>query len=449
MNKIKLIGILFLFALTAQAQGIIDEVIWVVGDEAILRSEVEEERLRAQYEGQPINGDPYCVIPEQLAIQKLFLHQAIIDSVEANESSVSHQVDMRLNYYINQIGSKEKMEEYFRKTSTEIREEMMTTVRNQMIIQQMQQKLTSDIKPTPAEIRRYYNSLPMDSLPMMPAQVEVQILSFEPPVPVEETERVKSRLREFTERVQSGKADFSMLARLYSEDTESAKRGGELGFVGRGQLVSEFADVAFNLNDPKRVSRIVQTEYGYHIIQLIEKKGERINCRHILLRPRISATDKVNALQRLDSIRQRIMADSLLFEQAVIRFSQDKNTVMNAGLMINPNTGSSRFEYQDLAPEIAKQIYNLKEGDISQPFVMMDQAKNREVCAIVRVKKKLDVHRANLTDDFQEIKGMLERKLSEEFIHDWILKKQKTTFVQIDPEWQNCDFEYPNWIHSN
>ena len=447
MNKIKLIGILFLFALTAQAQGIIDEVIWVVGDEAILRSEVEEERLRAQYEGQPINGDPYCVIPEQLAVQKLFLHQAIIDSVEANESSVSHQVDMRLNYYINQIGSKEKMEEYFRKTSTEIREEMMTTVRNQMIIQQMQQKLTADIKPTPAEIRRYYNALPMDSLPMMPAQVEVQILSFEPPVPVEETERVKSRLREFTERVQSGKADFSMLARLYSEDTESAKRGGELGFVGRGQLVSEFADVAFNLNDPKRVSRIVQTEYGYHIIQLIEKKGERINCRHILMRPRISATDKVNALQRLDSIRQRIIADSLLFEQAVIRFSQDKNTVMNAGLMINPNTGSSRFEYQDLAPEIAKQIYNLKEGDVSQPFVMMDQTKNREVCAIVRVRKKTDIHRANLTDDFQEIKGMLERKLSAEFIHDWILKKQKTTFVQIDPEWRNCDFEFPGWVH--
>ena len=447
MNKIKLIGILFLFALTAQAQGIIDEVIWVVGDEAILRSEVEEERLRAQYEGQPINGDPYCVIPEQLAVQKLFLHQAIIDSVEANESSVSHQVDMRLNYYINQIGSKEKMEEYFRKTSTEIREEMMTTVRNQMIIQQMQQKLTADIKPTPAEIRRYYNALPMDSLPMMPAQVEVQILSFEPPVPVEETERVKSRLREFTERVQSGKADFSMLARLYSEDTESAKRGGELGFVGRGQLVPEFADVAFNLNDPKRVSRIVHTEYGYHIIQLIEKKGERINCRHILMRPRISATDKVNALQRLDSIRQRIIADSLLFEQAVIRFSQDKNTVMNAGLMINPNTGSSRFEYQDLAPEIAKQIYNLKEGDVSQPFVMMDQTKNREVCAIVRVKKKTDIHRANLTDDFQEIKGMLERKLSAEFIHDWILKKQKTTFVQIDPEWRNCDFEFPGWVH--
>ena len=436
-------------SLGVQAQGVIDEVIWVVGDEAILRSEVEDERLRAQYEGQQIKGDPYCVSPEQMAIQKLFLHQAELDSVEANESTVSHQVDMRMNYYINQIGSKEKMEEYFRKPSSEIREEMMTVVRNQMTIQQMQQKLTSNIKPTPAEIRRFYLDLPPDSIPMMPAQVEVQILSFEPPVPVEETERIKQRLREFTERIQSGSADFSMLARLYSEDTESAKHGGELGFVGKGTLVPEFAEVAFNLNDPKRVSRVVQTEYGYHIIQLIEKKGDRINCRHILLRPRISATDKVNAIERLDSIRQLILADSIQFEQAVIRFSEDKNTVMNAGLMINPNTGSSRFEYQDLAPEIAKQIYNMNEGDVSQPFVMMDQQKNREVCAIVMLKKKTDVHRANLTDDFQTIKSMLEAKKGEELLHDWIIQKQKTTFIQISPEWQGCDFEYPGWIHNN
>lgn len=435
-------------SLTLSAQNnVIDEVIWIVGDEAILRSEVEEERLRAQYEGQQIAGDPYCVIPEQIAIQKLFLHQAEIDSVVANESSVSHQVDMRINYYISQIGSKEKMEEYFRKTSSEIREEMMTSVRNQMIIQQMQQKLTEHIKPTPAEIRRYYNSLPQDSIPMMPAQVEVQILSFEPPVPVEETERIKSQLRDFTERVNSGKADFGMLARMYSEDTESAKRGGELGFVGKGQLVSEFADVAFNLNDPKRVSRIVQTEYGYHIIQLIEKKGERINCRHILLRPRVSSVDKQNALQKLDTLTQQIRNGEISFEQAIIRYSEDKNTAMNAGIMTNPNTGSNRFEYQDLAPEIAKQIYTMQEGDVSAPFVMMDPTKNKEVCAVVKLRKKTDVHRANLTDDFQTIKGMLEQKQSNEFLHNWILQKQKATFIQIDPEWAGCDFEYPGWIH--
>jgi peptidyl-prolyl cis-trans isomerase SurA len=400
--------------MTAQ-NNIIDEVIWIVGDEAILRSEVEEERLRAEYEGQELKGDPYCIIPEQMAIQKLFLHQAELDSITVNESTVSHQVDMRLNYYISQIGSKEKMEEYFRKTSSEIREEMMTAVRNQMIIQQMQSKLTENIKPTPAEIRRYYKTLPEDSLPMMPAQVEVQIISFEPLVPAEETERIKARLREFTERVTSGSAQFSMLARMYSEDTESAKRGGELGFVGRGQLVDEFAEAAFALNDPKKVSRIVHTEYGYHIIQLIEKKGDRINCRHILLRPRISDEDKSRSLQRLDSIKQLIDTGALDFNRAVMLYSQDKNTAMNAGVMINPNTGSSAFEYKDLAPEIAKLVYTMHEGEISQPFTMMDETKNREVCAIVRVKKKTDVHRANLEDDFQTIRSMLEQKLSAEF----------------------------------
>ena len=446
-SKILVIGY-WLLAIGCLAQdNIIDEVIWVVGEEAILRSEVEEERLRAQYEGQPIPGDPYCVIPEQLAIQKLFLHQAELDSIEANESSVSSQVDMRMNYYISQIGSKEKMEEYFRKTSSEIREEMMTAVRHQMIIQQMQSKLTESIQPTPAEVRRYFNSLSIDSLPTIPAQVEVQILSIQPPVPIEETERIKSQLREFTERVTSGNADFSMLARLYSEDTESAKRGGELGFVGKGQLVSEFADVAFNLTDPKRVSRVVETEYGFHIIQLIERKGERINCRHILLKPRVSYMDKQNAITRLDSIRSLIMADSLSFELAVARFSEDKATMMSGGTMTNPNTGASKFEYQELPPEIARQIYNMKEGDISTPFTMIDRTKNKEVCAIVRLKTKRDSHKANLTDDFQTIRDMLTQKLSAETIDKWIRQKQKEIYVHIDPNWRGCDFQYPNWVH--
>ena len=430
------------------ADNVIDEVIWVVGDEAILRSEVEEERIRAQYEGHQIPGDPYCYIPEQLAVQKLFLHQAELDSVVVSESTISHQVDMRMDYYISQIGSKEKMEEYFRKTSSEIREEMMTSIRNQMTIQQMQSKLTQHIKPTPADIRRYYNSLPADSLPIIPAHVEVQVISFEPIVPQEEIDRVKGQLREFTDRVMSGRTDFAMLARLYSEDTESAKHGGELGFVGKGQLVSEFADVAFNLNDPKRVSRIVQTEYGYHIIQLIEKKGDRINCRHILLRPRVSATDKVKSLEKLDSIRSLIVDSAkLTFEQAVIMYSQDKNTVMNAGLMTNQTTGGTQFEFQDLPTDVAKQVYTMQEGEVSQPFIMMDPLRNKEVCAIVKLRSKTDVHKANIVDDFQTIKSMLEAKLAQEFIHDWILKKQKEVYVQIDEKWRGCDFEYPNWIH--
>lgn len=444
--KSAILAMLLISAAAIAQDNVIDEVIWVVGDEAILRSEVEEERLRAQYEGMPIPGDPYCVIPEQLAIQKLYLHQAEIDSIEANESTVSHQVDARINFYLNQIGSKEKMEEYFRKTTTEIREELMTSVRNQMIIQQMQAKLTENVKPTPAEIRRFYESMPEDSLPMIPAQVEVQILSFEPKVPVEEIERVKSRLREFTERVNSGNADFAMLARLYSEDTESAKHGGELGFVGRGQLVKEFAEVAFNLNDPRRVSRIVQTEYGYHIIQLIEKKGDRINCRHILMRPRISGDDKVKAISRLDSIADVVRSGKATFEQAVAYFSEDKNTALNAGLMMNEQTGASKFEYQDLPPEVAKQIYNMNIGEISKPFVMMDPMKNREVVAVVKLKTKVAAHKANLTDDYQVIRQLLVQKQSEELLKKWVQKKQQEIYVHIDENWRGCDFQFPGWV---
>jgi peptidyl-prolyl cis-trans isomerase SurA len=316
-----------------------------------------------------------------------------------------------------------------------------------MIIQQLQSKLTSHIKPTPAEVRRFYRTLPQDSIPVVAAHVEVQILSLEPPVPREELDRIKSRLRDYTERVNSGTADFARLARLYSEDTESAKRGGELGFLGKGQLVEAFADVAFNLTDPKKVSRIVETEYGYHIIQLIERKSERINCRHILLRPRVSADDKIKAINHLDTIAKLIRQDSLLFEQAVALYSQDKQTALNGGLMMNAMNGSSRFEYQDLPPEIAKQIYSMQPGDISEPFMMMDPSKNKEVCCIVRLKTKQDVHKANLTDDFQVVRAMLEEKLSSEFLENWIRRKQKETYIHISQGWQGCDFQYPGWIH--
>lgn len=447
INSIGLLAVLLLCGMQLRAQdNVIDEVIWVVGDEAILRSEVEEERLRAQYEGQEIAGDPYCVIPEQLAIQKLFLHQAELDSVEVSESTVATQVNMRLNYYISQIGSKEKLEEYFRKPMSEMKEDMTTAVRNQMIIQQMQQELTKNIKSTPAEVRRYYSRLRQDSIPTIPAQVEVQIITLDPPVPQSEVDRVKERLRDFTERVNNGSADFSMLARLYSEDTESAKRGGELGFVGKGQLVPEFADVAFNLNDPRRVSRIVETEYGYHIIQLIEKRGDRINCRHILLKPRLSQSDKTESINKLDSIANLIRTGKVTFEQAVAFFSQDKNTAMNAGVMMNQETGATKFEYQSLPPEIARQIHGMNVGEISNPFLMIDETKNKEVCVIVKLKSKTDVHKANLVDDYQVIRTMYEQQESEAFLHKWILQKQKDTYIMIDPEWRGCDFEYPGWV---
>ena len=429
-----------------QKNNIIDEVIWVIGDESILRSEVEEQKLRAQYDGTPISGDPYCVIPEQIAIQKLFLHQAILDSVVVSESSVMNQVESRLNYFIAQIGTKEKMEEYFHKNTSQLREDLRDMIRNQQIINQMQNKLVGDIKSTPSDVRRYFKEISADSVPTVPAEVELQIISFEPPVPIDETNRLKEKLREYTDRVNSGSTDFSVLARLYSEDTESAKRGGELGFMGRGQLVPEFAAVAFNLTDPKKVSRIVQTEFGFHLIQLIEKRGDRINCRHILLKPRISIVEKEKGIHNLDSIANLIRSSKLTFEQGVLAYSQDKNTAMNAGLMLNEKNNSSKFEYQDLPPEVAKVVYNMNIGEISKPFSMINKATNKEVVAVVKLKSKVDNHKANLTDDYQLLKGFYEAKRKQDFINNWIVKKQKETYISIDPAWQNCTFQYPGWI---
>lgn len=431
---------------TQAQQNIIDEVIWIVGDESILRSEVEEQRIRAQYEGVAIDGDPYCVIPEQIAIQKLYLHQAQLDSIEVNEGTVMNQVEMRMNYFISQIGSREKLEEYFGKSTLALREDMRTMVRDQMIIQQMQQKLVENIKSTPADVRRFYNSLSADSIPTVPAQVELQIISFKPPVPQEEIDAVKDRLREFADRVNNGTGDFSVLARLYSEDTESAKRGGELGFMGKGQLVPEFANVAFNLTDPKRVSRVVESEFGFHIIQLIEKRGDRINCRHILMKPKVSLEDQQKAIQKLDSVTNQIRSEKMTFEQGVMFFSQDKNSAMNAGLMLNEKTGTSKFEYQDLPQEIAKVVYGMNVSEISKPFTMIDRASNKEVVAVVKLKSKVDTHKANLMDDYQLLKNFYEETKKQQFLKEWVAKKQKETYISIDPAWQNCDFIYPGWI---
>ena len=425
---------------------IIDQVIWVVGDESILLSEVEEQKLRAQYENTPITGDPYCVIPEQIAIQKLYLHQASLDSIVVSESSVMSQVDARINYFIAQIGSKEKMEEYFKKNSTNLREDLRDMIRNQQIIQQMQQKLVGSLKSTPADVRRYFNQLSTDSIPTVPVQVELQVISLEPPVPLEETNRVKDKLRDITERINKGTSDFSVLARLYSEDTESAKRGGELGFMGRGQLVPEFSAAAFNLLDTKKVSRIIQTEFGYHIIQLIEKRGDRINCRHILLKPKVSIIEKEKAIHNLDSIANLIRENKISFEQAVLNFSQDKSTAMNAGLMLNDKSGSSKYEYQDMPPEIAKAVYNMNVGEVSKPFILMNKGSNKEVVAVVKVKSKVDTHKANLTDDYQMIKSIYDARSKQTFLNNWIVKKQKETYINIDPEWTKCQFQYPGWI---
>lgn len=422
---------------------VIDQVLWIVGDEAILKSEVEQARLYYMMQGKTIEGDPYCIIPEQLAIQKLFLHQAAIDSVDVTEQEVINAVEEEINQRVAQIGSREKMEEYFNMSSTKMREELRETMRDRMIVERMQHKLFENIKVTPAEVRRKYAQMKEEEIPFVPTQVEVQIITQQPEIPLEEIERVKAELREYTERINKGEAQFSTLAVFYSQDPESARRGGELGFFGRGEMVPEFSAVAFNLTDPNKVSKIVETEFGFHIIQLIEKRGDRIRARHILRKPEVPTESINSSLEKLDSIATDIRNGKFTFEEAVT-LSEDKNTRRNFGLMSNEMTLSPRFELQELPQEVARVVYSMKIGEVSAPFVMVDK-KGKEVCAIVKLKNRIEGHKATPTEDFQVIKDVITAKMKEEKIKEWIKEKQKTTYVRINGDWCDCEFQYSGW----
>ena len=424
---------------------VIDEVVWVVGDEAILKSEVEEARMSALYERRNFDGDPYCVIPEEIAVQKLFLHQAALDSIEVSESEVIQRVDQMTNMYIANIGSREKMEEYFNKTSSQIREALRDNAREGLKVQRMQQKLVGEIKITPAEVRRHFKDLPQDSIPYIPTQVEVQIITQQPKIPLEEIEDVKRRLREYTDRVNKGES-FSMLARLYSDDRGTAINGGEMPFTGRGYLDPAFANVAFNLQDPNKVSKIVESEYGFHIIQLMEKRGDRIKVRHILLKPHVPEEALMAGTARLDSIADDIRNGKFTFEEAASVLSQDKDTRNNHGLLPNPQTNTSKFEMQELPPEIAKVVDKMKVGEISEAFTMIPQKTGKEECVIVKLKSRINGHKATISEDYQNLKEIVLEKRRDEMLDKWIREKQKHTYVRINENWKNCTFKYPGWI---
>lgn len=446
--KLRFLNVLMLIAVvaTAMAQNnVAEEVAWVIGDEPIFKSDIEEQYQQALYERVAIDGNPYCVIPEQMAVDKLFLDQARIDTVEVQSSTISAEVESRINFFIANLGSKEKVEEYFRMPLPRLREKLNEVYSDQYCIQQVQSELTKNVKATPADVRKYFNTLPKDSLPYIPMQVETQIITINPVIPQQEIDEVKARLRDYAQQVNSGEREFSTLAILYSQDQSTAVYGGETGFQSRSVLLPEYANAAFNLNDSKRVSNIVETDDGFHIIQLIEKRGDRVNTRHILLRPKVSDKDLTDALTRLDSVRSDIIAGKHTFEEMAMYISQDKDSRNNNGNMLNEKNHSSRFEMADLPAEVGKKVSLMKPGEISEPFVMINPKTRREQVAMVKLVKRVDGHKADLAEDYMIIKEMCEAATKEQIIHDWVVQKQKSVYVYIEEGWRNCDFKY-NWL---
>ena len=434
---------------SVQIGTVVDEVVWIVGDDAILRSDIETMRMQAAMEGVKFSGNPDCAIPEQIAVQKLFKHQAEIDSIEVTDADVAAEVEQQINYWLEMVdGSRERLEEYKHQPLSQIRNDLREDLKDRQMVQRMKQKLVEDIAVTPADVRRYFQNMPADSVPFVPTEVEVQVIQQTPVIEVEELNRVKDELREYTERVNKGDATFQTLARLYSEDPGTARRGGELGLVGRGTLDPAFAAVAFNLTDPKKVSKIVESEFGFHIIQLIEKRGDKVNVRHILRKPVVSEMAIEKTLGRLDSIAADIRSGKFTFEDAAPLLSDDKDTRYSKGLMSTNmmTTGhtSSKFRMQDLPPEVAKVVDTMQVGQISQPFQMINQ-RGKTVCVIAKLKNRIDGHKATVTEDFQTLKDVVLNKRREERIHQWVVDKIKTVYTRLNDEYKDCEFEYEGW----
>lgn len=440
MKQISLITLLLAFAFLAKAQKTLDGVAAIVGEKIVLHSAVEGQFQQMKSQG--YDGDEEalkCQIFEDLLYQKLLAYQAQIDSVIIGEDEIVAAIDQRIQYFVSQVGSEQKLEEYFGKTISELREEFKPVFKDQMMAQRMESRITADVKVTPEDVRKFYNNIPQDSLPVLPAEMQISQIVIYPEVDKNETKRLEEKLLEFKSRVEAGE-EFKFLATLYSEDQGSAKNGGELGFLGRGVLVPEFEAVAFRLQEGE-VSEVVKTKFGFHIIQMIARRGEQINVRHILLKPTFSAANLDRAKAKLDSVVGLIRMDTLTFEEAAFQFSHDESK-NNGGLIINPQSGTSNFAVEEVEPALFFVVDKMDAGDISESvaFTSIDQRKGYRALLL---NKKTEPHRANLKDDYDRIRMVAEQDLKNKTSEKWVQNSIKETYILIKADYQ-CSFKN-NW----
>ena len=421
-------------------QQVVDKIVAVVGKNIIMQSDIEEQYLQYRLQG-GIKGSAHsirCEILEDHLFRKLMLNQAELDSIVVTDEQVESEMEYRIRYYVSQLGSQDKVEKYFNKTMSEIKDELRQIIRDQKLIDEVQRNIVTGVSATPSDVREFFNSIPSDSIPMVSAQYEIAQLVKKPPITLDEKLAVKNRLYELRSRILKGER-FSTLAVLYSEDPGSAKKGGELGFHGRGEFAPEFEAAAFALKDGE-ISEVVETEYGYHIIQLIERRGEYVNVRHILLTVKVAPEALQQAYNELDSIANLIRNDSISFDEAVRLFS-DEDDKVNGGYLVNPNTGSTMFAAEDLDQQVSVVINRLEVGEVSNP-VLMKTKNDKEAFRLLIIKRKTTPHRANLKDDYALIQQWTMQKLRQEAINKWINDKSSKAYVKISEDYCDCDFQF-------
>ncbi len=440
MNK-KIIPLILAIATSLQVIGqkkALDQIEAVVGDEIILMSELENQIISYQSQGMLIDQDMRCQLFEEMLFQKLLINQAQIDSVEVTDAQVESEMNRRLRYFISQIGSEKKLEEYYQKSIAEIKDEFRELVKEQILAQQMQQKITGSVRVTPSEVKEFYQNLPKDSIPLVNSQVEIAQIMIKAPVSEQAKLAAREKIEEIRKRILNGES-FSTLAVLYSDDQGSAIKGGELGFTGRAEFVPEFSAVAFSLKG-NEISEVVETEFGYHIIQLIKREGEKVNVRHILIKPKIETEDLEKAEKKARKIYQMLLSDTVIFADVAEKFSDDDESKNNGGLIINPQTGSSLFDIDQVSPQLFFIIDNMKEGEISKPvaFEMPDGTKGFR---IVKLVKRTEPHRASLKTDYDMLQQAALNAKKNKVLKKWIANKTQSTYIQISDTYKNCSFE--------
>jgi peptidyl-prolyl cis-trans isomerase SurA len=427
--------------ISAQSK-IVDEIVAVVGDKRVLYSDVEQNYMQMKMQGENVDADTRCKIFEQLLIQKLLLNQSEVDSIEVSDSQVEMELNQRMQYFVNIIGSEQKLEEYYNKSIIEIKQDTYDDIKEQLLTGKMQSKITEDMKVTPSDVRTYFRNLPEDSLPYVNAEVEYNQILLYPKSSEQAIVDVREKLLGLRERILNGE-NFATLAVVYSDDAASAVKGGDIGWFSKADKDPEFAKAAFALKAGS-VSKIVETSYGFFLIQCVERTDTRVHARQIFLKPKITVEEKNQALTRLDSIIRLVRLDSVTFEDAAVKFSQDEETYINGGQAVNNSRGGARWKMDEFEPNEYKIINNLKVGEISNPYETVDK-KGKTVYKVIWLKERTNPHVANLKDDydlFAEMATMIKRN---ELVKEWVEEKIKTTYLRLSDTYANCTFETQGW----
>ncbi|TXC81371.1 peptidylprolyl isomerase [Luteibaculum oceani] len=443
--------VLISFTATAQKEDtasyqILDEILAVIGGEIVVASEFKEQKI--QYSEQFGSSADPCIVFEQLLTQKLFLHNAKVDSVEVTEAQVEADMDRRMRYFIQQIGSKKALEEYYGKSIVQLKEDFRTMIREQLLIQGLQAQVSQEVKITPAEVEDFYNNIPKDSLPLVNSQVELAQIVVYPKISREQKQAARQKLEGIRKEILSGK-DFATQAVLYSDDPGSAAKGGDLGMVEKGTFVPEFDAVGLSLQDGE-LSKVFESEYGYHLMQMLERRGEKYRARHILIKPKVTGEDKEAAKQLLDSLYNLVVSGEQEFGAIASEFSDDENTKNSGGIVINPATGNPRIDMSQLS-QIDNQMFfvidEMKAGDISKPKKFVSPG-GKDGYRIVKLVSQTEPHRANLHDDYQVLQEAASAELKAQALENYIDRKLKTTYVRVNDEFKSCKFNY-NWFKAN